>query len=287
MLLNEGAELVFGRSENCDLLVGLGPGHPEDRMVSARAGMLKWHSGLLWVLNTSTYMPFYLFAGTEEQVVVPKEVFSTVVRRTRLELRGKSPIEGRRQEAHRIDVRLPYDEVEGGSAASGSGTEGLLHLEPRERLLLTAYCYRLLNFSGPQARPASHNEAGDRLGISPKTARREMDDLRSRLSTDYGVPGLLAAEEDKFKEDGTVTLCRYAVRSGNITEDDFSLLEHWEKLRQVLQRVDRAELGLSRSGDWPAYLQLTKLLAEKNIDRGEAIRADVDQLLVILQRPPL
>jgi len=285
--LHEGAELVFGRSEMCDLPIGAGvDNRPVDQMVSSRAGMLKWQQGQLWVLNTSTFMPLHLFAGGEELVVVPKDLVSTLVGRARLELRGKEYLDGRHQEPHRVNVRLPYD-VPGNDqvgSRSRTGTEGLLPLDERERLLLTAYCYRLLNFSGPHARPCSHAEVGERLGISPTWAREQMDKLRRQLSTVHGYPGLMP-DKDKSGEEGTRVLCRYAVRSGNISEADFAVLEHWERLRALLCRLDRDKLGLSRSGDWAAYVQLTKLLAQRDVDRKRATELDLEELVSILEGP--
>ena len=97
----------------------------------------------------------------------------------------------------------------------GPATQYLLEFTNAERRILTALCEPLLTARGDQARPASYAQAAERLFLSRSRVENCIADLVKKYAS-AGVPGL---EGPEAKDN----LCRYAVRSGSISQAD---LEH-------------------------------------------------------------
>jgi hypothetical protein len=231
-LLVLGDVLTFGRGGDRDIRFGH---DPVDDYVSQEAGALIAADDGLLVRNDSRTQTLWLIAypGPQKQVD-PGEMIGTmphararvivpgrygVIYTIHLDMRGLSASEGRTQlpvpsaspEPVIVD-RLP--------TRSGPST-----LTPRERRLLAALCEPLLIFAGPDAVPATYAEIAQRTGGTKHAVRNTLYNLRDRLSTVDGIPGLRQeGDYDDREGDYRLALARWALASKTTTEADLSLL---------------------------------------------------------------
>jgi len=209
----EGDEVTLG--EDQAMTVGRGGGGlvvaPTDGSVSRRAIEVSIRAGTLLVRNISQANVINVITPSAEgQNLWPGDSATVVGPLAWLDLRGSSTL-------HRIEITAQFrDPVPAREDVPmlGPYTEPPPHdpeMTGSQVRLLAAYCEPLL--TGRLA-PASHLQAGARLGISPNTARNRIQDLVRQ----HIAHGVLPADADKD------ALCRWAVRSRRISAAELTLL---------------------------------------------------------------
>jgi hypothetical protein len=112
------------------------------------------------------------------------------------------------------------------------GFERITTMSDRHRLLLTVLCLPTLTQSGRRAEVPSYAEMAGILArygysLKPKTIRNGLDELRSWLTYEHDIPGLLQDQDDGTPApDGNLVkkLARWAILSGNVTSEDLDRL---------------------------------------------------------------
>jgi hypothetical protein len=224
--MQPGDVLTFGRGCDRDIRFGHSP---EDDFVSNEAGSLIAEAERVLVRNDSRTQGIYLYplpgpvknigpgdvAGTSHeklQVIVPGGYSATYT-------------------IHLAIAGLPEPRRLGPPARAVPRATDRLPTRPGrwishgERVLLAALCEPLLLYAGPQAVPATYQQAAKRAGVVKQTVRNALDKLRERLTSE-GIPGLGREGDDDAVPgaDYRAALARWAVESLTITSDDLRLL---------------------------------------------------------------
>jgi hypothetical protein len=113
------------------------------------------------------------------------------------------------------------------------GFERIPDMSSRHRLLLTVLCLPALTQSGRGAEAPSYAEMAEILArhghpLKPSTIRNGLDDLRSWLTYEHRIPGLMHNQGDAAAGSGTRltgALARWAILSGNVTREDLDRLD--------------------------------------------------------------
>lgn len=224
--LPPGGSLTFGRSSRCDIAVAT---DPEDLLVSRHAGTLTGvHDGVL-VTNASQRHPILLQPVPGREI----EIGPGMTVGTMPHARSRVLVVGRHSARYLIYVDCtgllapPRPAAEGGPAsrpAAGRATAayGRMDLTTSQRRYLIALCEPVLSRVGTRTTPSYH-EIAARCGVSHRTVRNSLDELRRMLTADYGLPGLQS--EDGPGGHSLPGLSRWAVDSGNATLADLELLD--------------------------------------------------------------
>lgn len=141
-----------------------------------------------------------------------------------------------------VDTRMLGHAVPSSPAPAGPGggsTVGFERIETmsrRHRLLLTALCLPGLTRTGARAQPPTYAEMEHILRsygheVRAKTIRNGLLDLRSWLTYEHGVDGLIGNESGPHTDNFLVLLEQWAIRSGNVTDADLDLLEDEDRDR--------------------------------------------------------
>jgi hypothetical protein len=209
--------LAFGRAPTCDLVIGTASeGRLEDTGVSRRAGVLRYDEHGMTVINESTTRAITVrlphgperVVGTGEALTLPGPELTVV-------LHGLIYV-------HTLLVELPGlvelagPSSEGRASPHDVASTTLIALSARERRYCAALCEPLLVRSSDRARPATYQQAGDRLGLAAASIRKSIDQVRHRLIL-QGFHGLDGA-------DGRDELVRLLVEMGTISTTDLELL---------------------------------------------------------------
>ena len=230
--LDIGSSLAFGRSDNSDIVI---PRQTQDLLISRRAGLLTAVDGGLLVRNESSRSSIYLqgVPGPEFEIK-PLMTFGTMpFNRCRLVLLGSH--------AARYVLHLtcpapgagPPGEngLAGQAVAGGRTTSGYPRLDvtDAQRRYLAALCEPILTRAGTRNAPATYGQIARRCGVSPRTVRHSLDELRQLLSAEHGIPGLVHVDGLAGEARGAVSflpaLAAWAVHSGTINHDDLEALD--------------------------------------------------------------
>ena len=215
--VRDGDEASLGRSHGCDVQVGTAAadGTPEDLGVSRRAATVSLRDGRVWVRNDSTSQPVYLVPTTGPTRVLESmdEIASLPTDEVTIQFRGRIRTHDVTvTTAVTADARSPLT-----FSDESPATQYLLEFTPAERRILTALCEPLIVDRGDRSRPASYAQAAERAYLSRSRVENCVADLVRKFAG-AGVPNL---EGPEAKDN----LCRYAVRSGSITQADLALLD--------------------------------------------------------------
>ncbi len=215
--VRDGDEVRVGRSGSCDVQVGTETkdGTPEDLGVSRRAATVSVRDGRIWVRNDSASQPVYLVPTTGPTRVLESmgEIASLPTDEVTIQFRG-------RIRTHEVQVELaevPADAAAPAFSDEAAATQYLLEFSRAERRILTALCEPLLVDRGDRSKPASYAQAAERAFLSRSRVENCVADLVRKFAG-AGVPNLEGP-------DAKDNLCRYAVRSGSITQADLALLD--------------------------------------------------------------
>jgi hypothetical protein len=112
-----------------------------------------------------------------------------------------------------------------------AGYERLDDLSDGERRFLAALCEPLLTKAGAASVPGTYADIASRCAVSPRTVRNVLDQLRLRLTAEFGIPGLTASDEAAAtgRTSYLGSLARWAVDSGNVTAEDLEVLDDVER----------------------------------------------------------
>lgn len=218
--LNDGEELTFGRDG--DIPLGTAP---EDDEIARTSGALSYASGSVWVRSASRNT-LYVRRQSGPDLVLdrPGMRICPSERSFRVLIRGRVydyAIEVRLPDGpgERPTVSVPHSKLPVPKEAVPKETINWRKvLSPAELNMLAALCYFLITRSGPEARPATYEQAGLLLGLNPRTLRLHVGKLRQRLGN-LGVPHM---EEtgDPDAAQAKDELALYAWRNGIVSEDD-------------------------------------------------------------------
>jgi hypothetical protein len=211
-----GRQLTVGRASRCDVRL------PDDERLSRRAAVLTALDDCVLIRNESTTKPFVLRPRRgEDQIVGPGAAITSLPHRMfDLVLAGGLGDIGVHVDASAITrAPVPAGSVTRSAATFTSPTE----LTAAQHRIAVALCRPLLIESGPAARPATYNEIGEALDLSPRYVRNVIRSIRDSL-TGYGVPGL-TPDDDSPNDDFRLPLARWALWSGwvsaaNLFRDD-------------------------------------------------------------------
>lgn len=227
--LAPGQTLTFGRGADHALRLGH---RPEDRRVPRFAGTLEARDDGVLIHNMSDKRTLHVqtFPGPG-YAIAPMMIAGTHPHRyVKVVLVGLDA-----EYAIAIDTRsLGGVEREAAGpprdAGSTTGFERISAISPRARLFLTALCLPRMTRTGPRAQPPTYAEMEQILrahghDVRAKTIRNGLLDLRTWLTYEHGVDGLIGNENGSAGDNFLVLLEQWAIRSGNVTDADLDRLE--------------------------------------------------------------
>jgi len=232
-VLRPGEALTFGRGGDRDLRFG---DDPADDLVSRSAGVLLGQPDGVLVRNASRKRAILLQAvpGPELEIPPLMAVGTMPYARTRIVVAGGHGaryligIDTGALVASPTATR-PAPVLAPARAAGPPTTAGydrIPGLPAAERRYLAALCEPLLTKVGASGGPPTYAAIAARCGVSPRTVRNVLDQLRARLAAELGIPGLVADDGAAAGRTSYLgALARWAVDSGNATRADLEALD--------------------------------------------------------------
>ena len=206
--LGRGDALTFGRGRDCTVRL------PNDSHISRTAGSISVLEDCVLVRNHSGTKPFVIRPAVgEDQVVEPGgAVTSLPHRRLQIVVAGMAG----------TTVHLDLD-VSGVTTAAGPPevkpstsdvvtTTTPFPLTPAQRKVVEALCAPMLSRRGAGAAPATYQQIGTALSLSPQYVRNVIQTVRETL-TGHGVPDLVTDDPTRPGTDFRWSLARYAIRN--------------------------------------------------------------------------
>ncbi|EFC86344.1 hypothetical protein [Parafrankia sp. EUN1f] len=180
-----GAEITVGRSSACTIKL------PDDIYLSRHMASLRVLDDCVLVYNKSQSKPFSLRppVGADRVIEPGAAVTSLPFSEFDIVLARQG---GATATIHVDASAVTYDRrFFGASTLSESRATigGPLQLTPAQRDIIVELCRPLLTRCGSDARPATYQEIGARLNLSPRYVRNVITDIRQELSR-RGVPEL-------------------------------------------------------------------------------------------------
>ncbi|MBL7255247.1 hypothetical protein [Paractinoplanes lichenicola] len=187
---------------------------PNDSHISRTAGSVTVLEDCVLVRNHSTTKPFVLrpVAG-EDHVVEPGAAVTSLPHRT-LQI----VIAGMAGTTVQIDLDVSGVTTSDGlsdvkpSPSDVVTTTTPFPLTPAQRKVVEALCAPMLSQQGSDAAPATYQQIGTALGLSPQYVRNVIQTVRETLSG-HGVPDLVADDPTRPGTDFRWSLARYAIRN--------------------------------------------------------------------------
>jgi hypothetical protein len=246
LLLAPEKALTFGRGRANRLRIGH---EPEDSGVPRSAGRLECRPDGVLVHNTSDKVELIIrpVPGPE----YPVELCG--VAGTQPHGLVKVVVKGRLGEYEiTVDTRALRASARAQPVPAGgrktSGFERIRRMSRRDRMVLSALCLPLLIRVGPRAEVPTYAEVAATLRthghpVSRATVRKRLDDLRTWLTHEHGIDGLVGdgAETSGRPPVYVQRLARWAVVSGNVTTKDLDNLDRADDDLDADQdgRIDR------------------------------------------------
>jgi hypothetical protein len=233
-VLPPGGSLTFGRGAESALRFG---DDPADDLVSRSAGVLLGQGDGVLVRNASRKRAVLLQAvpGPELEIPPLMAVGTMPYAHTRLVVVGGHGaryvigIDTSALRAAPAPAGRPRPALAPARAAglpTTAGYERIPGLPAAERRYLAALCEPLLTKVGGPFGAPTYAAIAARCGVSPRTVRNVLDQLRARLTTELGIPGLVAADGAAAGRTSYLgALARWAVDSGNATHEDLEALD--------------------------------------------------------------
>jgi hypothetical protein len=206
--LVRGGALTFGRGGDCTIRL------PNDSHISRTAGSVTVLEDCALIRNHSATKPFVIrpVAGEDHVVEPGGAVTSLPHRRLQIVVAGMAG----------TTVHLDLD-VSGVTAAAGPSdvepstseivtTTKPFPLTPAQRKVVEALCAPMLSGRGADAAPATYQQIGKTLNLSPQYVRNVIQTVRETL-TGHGVPDLVTDDPTRPGTDFRWSLARYAIRN--------------------------------------------------------------------------
>ena len=231
-VLTPGQTLTFGRGRGHDIRLGH---NPEDLRVPRLAGKLECREDGVLVHNLSDKrsLEVQTFPGPSYDILPLMIAGTRPHPQVRLIVKGGSSTYAITIDAR--PLRTPASPAPPTSATDEFGTIGfdrIPDMSGRHRLLLSALCMPLMTQTGVRARVPTYAEVEVILrrhghAIRARTIRNGLDELRHWLTDAHGIDGLTARADQPAAEPERLVaaLARWAVLSGNVTDDDLDALE--------------------------------------------------------------
>ena len=203
-----GSECSFGRSADCDVVIG-----SADRSVSRIAGVIRSSDGGWEVFNPSSRRPLYRVEEAGLRSVIAVGGVATLrAGSTRIIVVGAV-------ETHVIEVEVSGDGFTAVDVAHGdSDATTIPTFTGNERVAIVALIEGfLLDPPRYEPRPRTYAEAGERLGVPAATIRKRIEHARSKL-VDAGVVEL-------EQSDARAALAEFVLATRLIGRGDLALLE--------------------------------------------------------------
>lgn len=221
-VLRPGESLSFGRGRDADLRVA-----PEDLRVPRLAGRLECRTDGVLVHSTSAKVGLMVhpFPGTGFTVDPLAVVGSRPHGRLRVTVSGLSGEHALTVDTTGLGPAATTTPVAPTEGRATIGFDRIASLTSRQRRLLTALCLPILTRGGARAEVPGYAGVAKILGdhgapLAMTTVRNALLELRSLLVNEHGIVGLDAPGEAFLRP-----LALWAVRSGNVTDDDLDGLD--------------------------------------------------------------
>lgn len=194
LLLDPGTPFTFGRDPSvCTACLGL---DPPDKGISRLAGSVTFDGGVWWIVNLSTTRSLHV-VDVETGIGVPLPVAREnwpasrhPVDRPRLTILLVGEILTYAIKVTASDDDLPSPESPPPLSDAVSTTTLLPRLTDKQRQALVAMSEGyLLAFPRYHPEPRTYEEAAHRVGLSPSTVRKRIENIR-RVLVAAGVAGL-------------------------------------------------------------------------------------------------
>ena len=206
--LFRGDTLTFGRGRDCTVRL------PNDSHISRTAGSITVLEDCVLIRNHSDTKPFVIrpVAG-EDHVIEPGAAATSLPhRRLQIVIAGMVgttvhldlDVSGVTTAAGPPDITSPATEV--------VTTTTPFPLTPAQRRVVEALCAPMLNRRGADAAPATYQQIGMLLSLSPQYVRNVIQTVRETL-TGHGVPDLVNDDPTRPGADFRWSLARYAIRN--------------------------------------------------------------------------
>jgi hypothetical protein len=206
--LARGDAATFGRGRDCTIRL------PNDSHISRTAGSLTVLEDCVLIRNHSDTKPFVIRPVVgEDHVVEPGSAVTSLPHR-QLQI----VVAGMAGTTNVLDL-----DVSGLTAAvrpsgitpSASDvvtTTAPFPLTPAQRRVVEALCAPMLERRGADVAPATYQQIGTALGLSPQYVRNVIQTVRETL-TGHGVPDLVTDDPTRPGADFRWSLARYAIRN--------------------------------------------------------------------------
>jgi hypothetical protein len=231
-VLAPGQTLTFGRGRGHDIRVGHAP---EDLRVPRLAGKLECREDGVLVHNLSDKrsLEVQTFPGPSYDILPLMIAGTRPHPQVRVIVKGGSSTYAIAIDARPLGTAAPAAPPTSATDEFGTiGFDRITDMSGRHRLLLSALCLPLMTQTGLRARVPTYAEIEVILrrhghAIRARTIRNGLDELRHWLTDAHGIDGLTARADQQAAEPERLVaaLARWAVLSGNITDDDLDALD--------------------------------------------------------------
>ena len=202
---------------------------PNGRAVECRSDGVLIHN-----LSDKRSLTMQVFPGPELEIRPLMVTGTHPYRRVRLLLHGNSATFAIMINTEKLGSGTtgPTPDQAGNPEPATVGFERIPDMSGRHRLLLTVLCLPALTQSGRGAEVPSYAEMAEILArhghpLKPSTIRNGLDELRSWLTYERQIPGLMHNQGGNATGPGTRltgALSRWAILSGNVTREDLDRL---------------------------------------------------------------
>ncbi|MGW4943582.1 hypothetical protein ACWEOZ_18565 [Actinoplanes sp. NPDC004185] len=206
--LVRGDVLTFGRGKDCTIRL------PNDAHISRTAGSVTVLEDCVLIRNHSGTKPFVIRPVVGEDHIVEPGAAVTSLPHRRLQI----VIAGMAGTTVHLDldvtgVTRPVSCPDVVAVASDVVTTTTpFPLTPAQRKVVEALCAPMLSQRGADATPATYQQIGASLGLSPQYVRNVIQTVRETL-TGHGVPDLVTDDPTRPGADFRWSLARYAIRN--------------------------------------------------------------------------
>jgi len=210
--LVRGEAVTFGRGGDCTIRL------PNDSHISRTAGSITVLEDCVLIRNHSTTKPFVLRPVVGEDHVIEPGGAGTSLPHPQLQI----VIAGMAGTTVLLDLDVAgvaataATPVPPRPAADIVTTTAPFPLTPAQRKVVEALCAPMLSRHGSDAAPATYQQIGKVLGLSPQYVRNVVQTVRETL-TGHGVPDLVSDDPTRPGGDFRWSLARYAIRNRWVT----------------------------------------------------------------------
>lgn len=203
-----GDALTFGRGSDCTIRL------PNDTHISRTAGSITVLEDCALIRNHSATKPFVIRPVVgEDQVIEPGGAVTSLPHR-RLQI----VIAGMAGTTVHLDLDLEAVTTAAGSPDRERPDSGVVTttapfpLTRAQRKVVEALCAPMLSRQGADVAPATYQQIGTALDLSPQYVRNVIQTVRETL-TGHGVPDLVTDDPTRSGTDFRWSLARYAIRN--------------------------------------------------------------------------